>query len=80
MRWKILTVNNCCEELRTIDPQHRNTWRIGVRSAMQQLASYTWRGPSDASDCTCMLMNNQNLDDDDDDDDDVDDDGDDDDE
>ena len=41
-----------CREwkLTTVDPQERNTWRSGVRSAMCATSQLPGRGPTDVDD------------------------------
>ena len=52
MTWKKLTENHCSQwKLTTDDTQERNTWRLGVRSAMHAaIASYLESGPIDVDD------------------------------
>ena len=43
---KKLTENDCSEwKLTTVDPQERNTWRSGVKSAMPAASQLPGRGP-----------------------------------
>ena len=54
---KKLTEKDCREwKLTTVDPQERNTWRSGVRSAMRAASQLPGRGPTDVDDAV-----NQNL-------------------
>ena len=60
MTWKQLTERDCREwKLSAIDPQDRDTWRSGVRSAMHA-ASVTWKGAHCCGycPCTCTLIKN----------------------
>ena len=44
--WKKLTEKDCREwKLTTVDPQERNTWRSGVRSAMRAASQLPGKGP-----------------------------------
>ena len=47
MTWKQLTERDCREwKLSAIDPQDRDTWRSGVRSAMHAASQLPGRGPT----------------------------------
>ena len=47
MTWKQLTERDCREgKLSAIDPQDRDTWRAGVRSAMHATSHLPGRGPT----------------------------------
>ena len=37
-------------KLTTVDPQERNTWRSGVRSAMRAASQIPGKGPTDVDD------------------------------
>ena len=37
-------------KLTTVDPQEKNTWRSGVRSAMCAASQLTGKGPNDVDD------------------------------
>ena len=51
LTWKKLTEKDCCEcKLTTVDPQERNTWRSGVRSAMPAASQLPGKGPTDVDD------------------------------
>ena len=51
LTWKKLTEKDCCEwKLRTVDPQEKNTWRSGVRSAMSAVSQFPGKGPTDVYD------------------------------
>ena len=51
LAWKKLTEKDCREwKLTTVDPQERNTWRSGVRSAMRAASQLTGREPTDVDD------------------------------
>ena len=46
--WKKLMENDCHEwKLRTVDPQERNPWRSGVRSAIRAASQLPGRGPTE---------------------------------
>ena len=48
MTWKQLTERDCREgKLSAINPQDRNMWRSGVRSAMRAASQLSGRGPID---------------------------------
>ena len=49
--WQKLREKDCCEwKLRTVDPQERSTWRLGVRSAMGAASQLPGKGPTDVDD------------------------------
>ena len=49
--WKKLTERDCSEwKLTTVDPQERNTWSSGVRSAMRAASQLPGKGPTDVDD------------------------------
>ena len=53
LTWKKLTKRDCREwKLTTVDPQERNTWRSGVRSAMRAAtcSHSPGSGPTDVDD------------------------------
>ena len=53
LTWKKLTEKDCHEwKLTTFDPQERNTWRSGVRSAMRAASQLLGRGPTDVDDAS----------------------------
>ena len=66
MTWKQLTERECkVWKLSAIDPNDRDTWRSGVRSAMSAASQLPGRGPS-VVDIALYLQVNQKYDDDDD--------------
>ena len=51
LTWKKLKLRDCPEwKLTTADPQERNTWRSGVRSAMRAASQLPGKGPTDMDD------------------------------
>ena len=51
LTWKKLTEKDWHEwKLTTVDPQERNTWRSGVRSAMHVASQLPGKGPTDVDD------------------------------
>ena len=48
LTWKKLMENDCHEwKLMTVDPQERNPWRSGVRSAIRAASQLPGRGPTE---------------------------------
>ena len=51
LTYKTLTEKDCHKwKLRTVDPQERSTWKLGVRSAMRAASQLPGRGPTDVDD------------------------------
>ena len=49
----ILTEKDCLEwNVTTVDPQEKNTWRSGVRSAMHAASQLPGKGPTDVDDAS----------------------------
>ena len=64
MTWKQLTEKDCREwKLSAIDPQDRDTWRSGVRSAMRVASQLPRRGAHCCGycPCTCTLINKRTI-------------------
>ena len=60
LTWKKPMEKDCREwKLTTVDPQERNTWRSGVRSAMLAASQLPGRGPTDVDDAPAPVRSSK---------------------